>query len=128
MRERRQYRQTADMNVDVLFACVPVSDFEAALAWYERLFARPPDVVAHEHEVMWHVTDRGWLYIVLEAARAGNSTVSMAVSDIEAATSELAQRGISSGPTERQGAAGRKSVVLDPDGNSIVILEVSHRE
>ena len=113
------------MNVDVLFACVPVSDFEAALSWYERLFARPPDVVAHEHEVMWQVTDRGWLYIVLDAVRAGNSTVSMAVSDIEAATSELAERGISSQEIERKGAAGRKSIVLDPDRNSIAILEVS---
>ncbi len=113
------------MKVDVLFACVPVSDFEACLAWYERLFARPPDVIAHEHEVMWQVTDRGWLYIVLDAVQAGNSTVSMAVSDIEAATSELEDRGISCGRIERQGSAGRKSTALDPDGNSIAILEVS---
>jgi catechol 2,3-dioxygenase-like lactoylglutathione lyase family enzyme len=113
------------MKVDVLFACVPVSDFEASLAWYERLFARPPDVIAHEHEVMWQVTDRGWLYIVLDATEAGRSTVSVAVSDIQAATSELEDRGISCGRIERQGSAGRKCVVPDPDGNSIAILEVS---
>ena len=113
------------MKVDVLFACVPVSDFEASLAWYERLFARPPDVIAHEHEVMWLVTDRSWLYIVLDATQAGWSTVSVAVPDIEAAISELYLRGISCGRIERQGSAGRKSVVLDPNGNSIAILEVS---
>lgn len=51
--------QTGVMDVDVLFAGIRVSDFEAAQTWYERFFARPADVVAHENEVMWQVTDRG---------------------------------------------------------------------
>ena len=31
---------------------------------YARFFARPPDVVAHDEEVMCQATQRGWLYIV----------------------------------------------------------------
>lgn len=64
------------------------------------------------------------MYIVRDADQAGNSIVAMAVSDIEEATSALAARGVTTGPIEREGDAGRKAVALDPDGNSIAILEV----
>jgi predicted enzyme related to lactoylglutathione lyase len=112
------------MNVDVLFTGIAVNDFNAAQAWYGRFFDRPADVVAHEHEVMWRVTDRGWLYIVRDTDHAGNSIAAMAVPDIEEATSALAARGVATGPVQREGDAGRKAVVLDPDGNSIAIIEV----
>lgn len=113
------------MDVDVLFAGIAVSDFTAAQAWYERFFARPADVVAHESEVMWRVADRGWLYIVRDEDHAGGGIVAMAVPDIERAVSALAARGVTTGPIEPQGNAGRKAVALDPDGNSIAIIEVA---
>jgi hypothetical protein len=49
----------------------------------------------------------------------------MAVSDIERASTELAGRGIAIGPIEPEGDAGRKAVALDPDGNSISIIQVT---
>src|SRR5262245_13882674 len=113
------------MDVDVFFAGLPVSDFETAKAWYERFFARPADVVAHEHEMMWRVSDGGWLYILRDPEHAGNSIVAMAVSDIESATAAVAARGVEIGPIEPEGDAGRKAIALDPDGNSIAIIEVS---
>jgi len=112
------------MDVNVLFAGIAVSDFKAAQAWYERFFDRPADVVANEDEVMWQVTDRGWLYIVRDADHAGNGIVAMAVPDIEEATSALEAQGVTIGPIEPEGDAGRKAVALDPDGNSIAIIEV----
>ena len=114
------------MNLDVLFAGVPVSDFRAAKAWYEGFFGRPADVVAHDEEVMWRVTEAGWLYIVGDRERAGNGIVSMAVPAIEAAVSALETRGVTAGPIEEQGDAGWKAMVRDPDGNSIAIIQVSH--
>jgi predicted enzyme related to lactoylglutathione lyase len=113
------------MNVDVLFVGAAVSDFTVARAWYERFFDRTADVVAHEAEVMWQVTERGWLYILRDASHAGNSIVTLAVSDIEGASSGLSARGIAIGPIEEEGDAGRKAVALDPDGNSIAIIEVT---
>jgi catechol 2,3-dioxygenase-like lactoylglutathione lyase family enzyme len=92
--------------------------------WYEHFFARPPDV-AHDEEVMWKVTEGGWLYIVRNADHAGNSIVAMAVPDIEAVVAVLEARGVTVGPIEREGDAGRKTVVFDPDGNSIAIIEVA---
>jgi len=112
------------MNVDVLFAGAAVTDFEAARAWYERLFGRAPDIVAHDEEVMWQVTNAGWLYITRDAQHAGESILAMAVPDIEEAKFALEARGVATGAIEQDGDAGRKAVVRDPDGNSIAIIEV----
>lgn len=113
------------MDVDVLFASMAVSDFETALRWYERFFGRPADIVAHQHEVMWRVTQQGWLYIVQDRGRAGHSVATMAVPDIEEAAVMLDERGIAIGPIEAEGDAGRKALVVDPDGNSIAVIEVA---
>jgi predicted enzyme related to lactoylglutathione lyase len=112
------------MDINVLFAAMPVTDFETAQAWYERFFARPADVVAHKTEVMWQITEGAWLYVVGDPDRAGRSTVAIAVSDIEQTTSALATRGLQAGPIEPEGDAGRKAMICDPDGNSIAIIEV----
>jgi predicted enzyme related to lactoylglutathione lyase len=117
----------AAMDVEVLFTGIPVSDFKASQAWYERFFGRPADIVAHDHEVMWSVTDGGWLYILRDEDHAGNSIVAMAVPDIEVATSALEARGVAMGPIKPEGDAGRKAVVLDLDGNSIAIIQVATR-
>jgi predicted enzyme related to lactoylglutathione lyase len=114
------------MHVDVLFAGTAVSDFEEAKAWYERFFGRPPDVVAHDTEVMWQVAGAGWLYIVGDPEHAGNGIVALAVPDIDEATSTLQARGVATGPIAPVGEAGRKAMVRDPDGNAIAIIEVAN--
>jgi hypothetical protein len=49
----------------------------------------------------------------------------MAVSDIQATTAALAQRGVIPDSIEREGDAGWKARVSDPEGNSIEIIEVA---
>jgi hypothetical protein len=44
------------MAVD-LFAGVPVKDYAAALAWYERLLGSPPTFVASDTEAVWELAD-----------------------------------------------------------------------
>jgi predicted enzyme related to lactoylglutathione lyase len=111
--------------VDVLFAGVPVRDFEAARTWYATFFGRPPDVVAHEREVMWRCTEPAWLYVVHDEARAGNALVALLVADIDAAVAEIAERGIRGGKAVPQGDTARKTSFSDPDGNDISLIEVS---
>lgn len=113
------------MDFDVLFSGVPVSDFRAAQLWYEQFFGRPAEIVAHETEVMWRVSDGGWLYILRDGVRAGRSVVTMAVPDIDSAVSSLQGRGIEIGPVKPEGNSGRKAVALDPDGNSVAIIQVT---
>jgi predicted enzyme related to lactoylglutathione lyase len=113
------------MDASVLFAGIPVADFTEARRWYEQLFGRPPDVVAHDEEVMWQVAGSGWLYVLRAPERAGRSIVAIAVADIDETVASLAARGVPSGPVEPEGDAGRKAVLFDPAGNRVELLEIA---
>jgi hypothetical protein len=76
---------------------------------------------------MWQVTDRGWLYIVRDAERAGSGVVAVAVSNIEAMTAALAERGVTPDSIERERDAGWKARVSDPERNSIEIIAVTSK-
>jgi glyoxylase I family protein len=112
------------MAMGVLFASVPVADLHAAVPWYEQLFGRPPDIVPNENEVMWRVSEDGWLYVIQDTERAGRTVVTISVSDLEKVIGELAGRGIRPGQIEAVGEAGRKSTTVDLDGNAISLIEV----
>lgn len=119
-------RGQADVvTMEVLFASVPVTDLEVAVAWYESFFGRPPDVVPNENEVMWRVTDRGWLYVIRDAGRAGRTVVTISVADLEQFVEDLARRGITPGPIEGVGRAGWKATSLDADGNAVSLIQVA---
>jgi predicted enzyme related to lactoylglutathione lyase len=110
--------------VDALFAGVPVRDFATALTWYSTFFDREPDVVAHEHEVMWRCAEPAWLYIVQDEARAGHAIVALMVADLDGAVADLARRGIEGGPVHPEGDGARKASFIDPDGNEVSLIDV----
>ena len=112
------------MKIDVLFASVPVADLARATAWYARLFGRTADIVPNDTEEMWHVADGAWVYVIVDAARAGHTLVSVSVPDLDDATASLEARGIAVESAETVGTAGRKAWLSDPDGNSLVLIEV----
>ncbi|MCW2491784.1 MAG: hypothetical protein JWN47_1148 [Frankiales bacterium] len=111
-------------DIDILFAGMRVRDFEAARAWYSKLFGRPADVVVTNDEVMWRFADAAWLYVIGDEQRAGACLVTLCVSDLDRALTDISARGITSGPVEVIGDAGRKAVITDPDGNSVSFVEL----
>ncbi|MGA2306727.1 MAG: VOC family protein [Acidimicrobiales bacterium] len=111
--------------MEVLFAGVPVADLLAATGWYEQLFGRPADMVPNTNEVMWCVAGNGWLYVIEDPERAGRTVVTISVSDLDQFVADLASRGISAGPIEAVGDAGRKANVVDADGNVISWIQVA---
>ena len=111
--------------MEVLFASVPVADLQAAMSWYEQVFGRPADIVPNENEVMWSVAGNGWLYVIEDPERAGRTVLTISVSDLDQFVADLASRGISAGPIEPVGDAGRKANVLDADGNVISWIQVA---
>ncbi len=113
------------MAMELLFAGVPVGTFRDAAEWYGRLFGRDPDVVVHDREVMWRVAGTGWLYVLEDPPRAGQTLVTIAVSDLDATVTELSARGIDTGPVEKVGDAGRRATATDPEGNSIALIQVA---
>jgi len=107
------------MPLTHLFAGVAVSDFATARPWYEALFGRPPDLLPKDGEAVWHVTSSGSLYVVADAARAGNALVTIAVSDLDQFAAALAAQGLSL-DEEAAGSGGpRQLSITDADGNQI---------
>ncbi len=112
------------MDVSVLFAAVAVADLEVGLAWYTDLFGRAPDLPVNESESMWRCSASAWLYVLRDAERAGSSSVTLCVPDLDAAVAELAGRGISRVPVEQVTPGARKATYTDPEGNRVAVIEV----
>ena len=114
------------MQAEVLFAGLAVADLDAALAWYERLFGRAPDLVPNDTEAAWQLAaPGGWIYVVLDPERGGRGIVTLIVAGLDAICDELRERGVVPGPIEPLGTAGRKALVTDPEGNTIGLAELT---
>lgn len=106
------------MSID-LFACVPVSDYETALAWYERLLGTPPSFVPNDVEAVWELAEHRFLYVEHVPARAGHAIVTIFRNDFDAYTLGLAERGLEPATRETYDNGVRKWIYRDPDGNEI---------
>ena len=113
------------MDVDIAFTGVPVSELASGREFFERVLGRPADVLVNADEVMWRLADQAWLYVVVDPGRAGHALVAFSVGDLDATLAELRSRGIEALAVEDVGDAGRKATVLDPDGNSVAVIEVA---
>jgi catechol 2,3-dioxygenase-like lactoylglutathione lyase family enzyme len=105
-----------------LIAGVPVSDLDAAIDWYARLFGRPADMRAGD-EVLWDVDEHATLFIEPDRARAGAGRVTFVADGLDALLRRLAGAGIASGPVTTYGNGVRHVDVPDPDGNRIAFAE-----
>ncbi len=107
------------MSVTHAFAGIAVSDYEAAVPWYERLLGRPPDMLPHETEAAWQLTGGGWLYVVEDSARAGGGLLTLLVEDLDEELARIAERGIEVGEIITMPGKARKADFDDPEGNRI---------
>jgi hypothetical protein len=102
-----------------LFAGIAVTDYAAALPWYEQLFGSRPSFLPNDTEAVWEVAEHRCIYIVQQPERAGNALVLSFVTDLEDRVAAIAQRGIE--PAERETYANgvNKVTYRDADGNEI---------
>ena len=112
------------MDVEVAFTGVPVSDLAQGRDFFERLLGRPADIEVTDDEVMWRLAESAWLYIVVDAERAGRALVALSVGDLDATLTEVGDRGMGPQPVEQVGEGSRKATVLDADGNTVALIEV----
>jgi predicted enzyme related to lactoylglutathione lyase len=111
------------MAVTYVFAAVPVADYAAGRAWYERLMGRPPDLIPNDNEAAWQLTDTGWFYVIGDAGRAGKALLAVLVDDLENHVADIAQRGLTV-PIDSVPGVGLEAVVTDPEGNTIKFAQV----
>jgi hypothetical protein len=123
-RRRRRDGDGGIAAVTHLFAGIPTAHYDTAVAWYERFIGRPPDRLPTEQEAVWQLADTGLIYVVGDAARAGNALMTLIVDDIDAFVAGLRERGIEA-PSIDDSSAVRRTTITDPDGNSIQIGQVA---
>jgi hypothetical protein len=102
-----------------LFAGIPVSDYAAARAWYERLFGTEPAFVAHETECVWELAEHRHVFIVEDAERAGNAVHTIFAGELDSLVAQIAARGIEPYSRETYSNGVRKATYRDADGNEI---------
>src|SRR4051794_28273943 len=106
------------MSVD-LFAGIPVTDYAAALAWYERLLGAPPTFFPNSTEAVWEVADHRFVYVELRSEHAGHAMHTLFVADFDARMAEITARGLEPALQETYANGVRKTTYRDPDGNEI---------
>lgn len=102
-----------------LFAGISVTDFQAALPWYERLLGSEPSFLPHDTEAVWELADQRSVYIVEDPARAGNAVVTVIVDDLDTRVADIATRGIDPANRETYSTGVRKITYRDADGNEV---------
>jgi catechol 2,3-dioxygenase-like lactoylglutathione lyase family enzyme len=105
-----------------LFAGVPVSDLDRGIDWYTRFFGREPDSRVGD-EVLWEIDEHAWLFIELNAGRAGAGRITLAVSGLDAILERFAAERVEHQPIETYANGVRHVNVPDPDGNEIALAE-----
>ena len=111
------------MAVEHAFAGLPVTDLAAAQDWYERLLGREPNFFPNDREAVWQLTDTAWIYVVIDAERAGRGLLTVLVDDLAVLVSGMRERGIEAGEMERFAEVMRRVRILDPDGNRLTFAE-----
>lgn len=100
-----------------LFAGIPVTDYVAALAWYERLFGSPPSFVPNATEAVWELAEHRFVFIERQPERAGYARHLVFVDDLDALVARIAGRGLAPAKRETYANGVRKVTFRDPDGN-----------
>ena len=106
------------MAVD-LFVGLPVSDYECALTWYERLLGSEPAFLPNATEAVWELAEHRYLYIEELPGRAGGVLLTVFVDDLDERVGGIGAGGIEPASGERYGIGVRRVVYRDPDGNEI---------
>jgi len=113
------------MEAEHVFAALVVAEIDAGVAWYTRLLGRPPDIVPNGYEAIWRLADSASFYVLADPARAGRGALTVAVADLDACVAGLSDRGIEPGPVDQVHPGARKAEVVDPDGNTVALIEVT---
>lgn len=102
-----------------LFAGIPVTDYAAALQWYEQLLGSPPTFFPHDTEAVWELAEHRYVYIVQQPEHAGHARHTLFVNTLDALVAQIAERGLDPAIRETYANGVRKITYRDPDGNEI---------
>lgn len=102
-----------------LFAGIPVDDYPAALAWYERLLGSGPAFSPHDTEAVWELAEHRYVFIEQLPEHAGHARHTIFVDDLETRVAQAAERGVEPAKRGTYSNGVRKITYRDPEGNEI---------
>lgn len=112
------------VTIRTVYAVIPVADFEAARAWYERLWGRPADRDPMSGLAEWEVIQGGAIQMLLEPDRAGSAMLTLAVDDVADEVRLAAERGLDLGAVqETPDGRYRVAAANDPSGNVVTLAQ-----
>jgi hypothetical protein len=100
-----------------LFAGISVSDYTAALDWYQRLLGSPPSFFPNDTEAVWELGEHRWLYIEQRPDHAGHALNTLFVDDLDTVVAGISGRGLEPARRETYDNGVRKITYTDADGN-----------
>jgi catechol 2,3-dioxygenase-like lactoylglutathione lyase family enzyme len=103
-----------------IFAGIPVTDYNVALDWYQRLLGSEPTFYPNDVEAVWQLADSCHVYIIKDLDRAGGGVTMIWVDDPRSAVAEIVSRGLEPVDVEKHDGVW-KYVFHDADGNEIGI-------
>ena len=107
------------MTIERVLAQMTVTDLDAAVGWYAKLFSRPPDARPMDGLVEWHLAEAFGVQVWAEPDRAGCSSMILDESDLDGLVAQLDRAGFEhDGPQDA--TSSRVLQLLDPDGNRVV--------
>jgi len=111
----------ACMSIDNVLAGVAVHNLDKSVLWYDRLLGVPGQRPMKEVSE-WRLPRGGCLQVFQDPTRAGHSSITLVVSDMDQQLAALEASDIKLGPTTTSEAV-RTAIVHDPDGNQIVFAQ-----
>jgi hypothetical protein len=100
-----------------LFAGIRVTDYAAALHWYERLFGSPPSFLPNATEAVWELDEHRFVFIELLPEHAGHTRHLVFVEDLDGRVAQIAERGLTPNEWETYPNGVRKAAYRDADDN-----------
>ena len=113
---------TNAMPVQGIYASATVSNFDAALTWYEAFMGRPADDQPIPGMAQWRNMGAAGLQLWRDGERAGKGVITIVVPSLAAERARLATIGMKL-VDEHTGSFGGVGQVFDAEGNRINIVE-----
>ena len=110
------------LKIDYLYAAIVVTDIDASADFYAKIIGRQPDDRPMDTLVQWRGFSNAGIQLFKDSAKAGNSMMTIVVSDVEKIGLSLKKQGIELGKVQK-GDFGKIAQLSDPDGNLVSFAE-----
>jgi hypothetical protein len=119
---RRGEKEPHLMAVEKIYAQLSCSDLSSSVAWFQRIFGRPPDARPMDGLAEWHHHDHAGFQLFEDRSSAGHGTLTLIVSGLADEHSRLTKCGLE--PPDIEPADSVSLIRLhDPDQNLVVLAQ-----